>query len=324
MKVSVIIPVYNSSKTIKRCLDSVLEQTYNNWEAIVINDGSNDNSFKIMKEYAKKDFRFRIFSHENQGPGLTRNKGLDEVKGDFIVFLDSDDYIDKQYFQEIINCANKEQSDVIFIDVVQEKPNGTIIREEIMSKYMNTEKDIIIKHQMTGKLPWGGCRKAVKADFIKKHKFRYSNDEVGEEAIFSFNVLYYSQKVSFIPKPYYHYVNYPESQSKKGDLDPWGMICKNLKNYLIANGLFEKYKKTINSFGYTACIVSIQRISKRYKFIEAIKLSQKAINNFKSEYGFNMNKESIDRRAVLMLPFAKTNMVVVIVLIAKIKALLKI
>lgn len=324
MKISVIIPVYNSNKTINKCLDSVLKQSYKNWEAIVIDDGSIDDSYEIMKLYSYEDSRIKIYSQENSGPGSTRNKGIDKSTGDYIVFLDSDDYINQYYFEEIINCEFNEHSDVIFIDVIQENPNGTIIKEELMSSYIGEDKETIIKHQMTGKLPWGGCRKAVRAKLIKDNEIRYSNDIVGEEAIFSFNTLFYAKKVSFIPKCYYHYVNYDDSQSKKGNEDPWGCICKKMKKYLIEKNLFENYKIAINSFAYTACIVSIQRISKLYNFFDAIKLSKKALGDFKSTYSLDIDKELIDKRAVLMLPFVKLNIPIMIVIVAKIKQLIKI
>lgn len=96
--ISVIIPVYNAEKYIERCINSVVAQTYNNWEMIVINDGSTDNTENIIREKAKADNRIQIYSQNNQGAGIARNNGISKATGEYIVFLDADDYVNKEYF----------------------------------------------------------------------------------------------------------------------------------------------------------------------------------------------------------------------------------
>ena len=93
-KISIIVPIYNSESTIKKCIDSVIQQTNENWELILINDGSTDNSQQICLNYEKKDNRIKFLNQENQGVSVARNKGLDVATGDYIMFLDSDDYIE--------------------------------------------------------------------------------------------------------------------------------------------------------------------------------------------------------------------------------------
>jgi len=321
VKISVIIPVYNAEKYLYKCLDSVINQTYKYWEVIAIDDGSQDNSYSILLNYAFRDERFKVFSHNNQGPGNTRNKAIESVTGDYIVFLDSDDYIETNYFEDLVICASKNNSDVIFIDVIQENPNGKLIKYETMSKYKKSPKDTIIRHQMTGKLPWGGWRKAVKYSLITNNNIKYSKDDVGEEALFSFRVLFHAKVISFIDKICYHYVNYPNSQSKKGDDDPWSGVCEKIKKYLQNTGLFDKYKTTINSFGYTALIVSIYRITQNYKLDEALNKSKYALGIFKKKYSFNLDKDSLEVRTRCLIPFARLNLVFPIVVVAKLKAL---
>lgn len=323
MKISVIIPVYNSEKYLRRCLDSVVNQTYKNWEVIAIDDGSQDNSYSILLEYHFNDKRFKVYTQKNQGPGNTRNNAIDLATGDYIVFLDSDDYIESTYFEDLVKCVLENNSDVVFIDIIQEDSNGNILKYEVMSKYKNSPKDMILRHQMTGKLPWGGCRKAVRTSLLNNNNIRYSNDVVGEEALFSFRVLYNAKKISFLNKKYYHYVNYPDSQSKKGDIDPWGNVCKKIKDYLQENGLFDQYKKTLNSLAYTALIVSIYRITRKYNFRQALNQSKYALRNFRKNYSFQLDVDSLETRTICLLPFAKLNMVLPIVIAAKLKSLLK-
>ena len=110
-KVSVIIPVYNAEQYLKRCLDSVLAQTYQDFEIICIDDGSTDNSGAICDEYAKKDSRIRILRKENGGVSSARNAGLNIAEGEYITFIDSDDYVDTDYMQTLYE--NLEGADAV-------------------------------------------------------------------------------------------------------------------------------------------------------------------------------------------------------------------
>lgn len=323
MKISVIIPVYNMGQYLNRCIDSVISQSYTNWEVIAVDDGSVDNSFSILLNYASIDERFKVSTHENKGPGYSRNVAISIATGDYIVFLDSDDYIDNNYFEGLIENVKDNSSDVIFIDVLQENSTGELIKPEKMSKYKGCSKDTIIRHQMTGKLPWGGCRKAVKTKLILDNYIRYSNDIVGEEALFSFRILYHAKKVSFIDKPYYHYVNYPNSQSKKGNDDPYGNICKNIERHIMGIGEYDAYKATICSFAYTSFILNVYKVTQNYNFSNARKLSNLAFIQYKNDYGFNLELDSLEIRTRCMLPFSRMNLVLPIVIIAKIKSVLK-
>ncbi len=113
MKISIIIPVYNVEKYLARCLDSVLGQTFQNWEAICINDGSPDNSIEILNNYAKKDSRFKIIDQKNGGISKARNAGIQKVTGDYILFLDSDDFIHPQTMEIAHKFAEKNKTDIV-------------------------------------------------------------------------------------------------------------------------------------------------------------------------------------------------------------------
>lgn len=103
MKVSVIVPVYNTSQLLTRCLDSIRDQTYTDWECILIDDGSTDTSLDIMRGYIAEDSRFKIVSQANSGVSVARNKGLDMACGEYVTFIDSDDYVDLSYFQQVVD-----------------------------------------------------------------------------------------------------------------------------------------------------------------------------------------------------------------------------
>lgn len=123
--VSVIVPLYNCEKYIKKCMISLLNQSYENIEIIVVNDGSTDNSDKFMQQFAKQDFRIKYISQSNHGVAYARNKALEIASGKYIIFVDSDDYIGAYYIENIVNCAEKNQSDLAISGFTMEKENGS-------------------------------------------------------------------------------------------------------------------------------------------------------------------------------------------------------
>ena len=120
-KISIIIPVYNAEKYLVECLDSVVNQTYSNYQVIMINDGSKDGSESICRKYAEKDDRFILFSGPNHGSSGARNIGLQHVEGDYIAFLDSDDWYDTDYLEYLLNGLKKNNADIYYCDF---KTNG--------------------------------------------------------------------------------------------------------------------------------------------------------------------------------------------------------
>ena len=118
VKISVIVPVYNTEEYLPRCLDSIIGQTFDNIEVIVVDDGSTDNSYSVCREYAGRDTRIRLFHKENGGASSARNLALDKVQGEYIVFVDSDDYILKDALQTAYDAitANSAQMAVYGID----------------------------------------------------------------------------------------------------------------------------------------------------------------------------------------------------------------
>lgn len=325
MKISVIVPIYNAEKFLNKCLDSVLSQTYNDWELILIDDGSIDRSFEIAKKYSENDKRIKAFTQPNGGPGKARNTGIEKATGEYIVFLDCDDYIDKDYFKLLHEKGSK--YDVVFIDVLQVDSNGNELVEESMSKYKSLDKEKFQKAMMTGKIPWGGVRKAVKSNFLKENNIKYSNLSIGEEALYSFQLLEKANKIAFLDdKPVYFYVNREGSQSKLKVLDPWGGTVEALKNYLLSNEtLYKKYAETLNSFNAVAAIVSIDKISQIYNGKERnskIKSRIKDFEEMKDEsYGFD--KISMVKKARVLLPFLNKGIYFPIIFCSKLRNIIK-
>ena len=261
MKISVIIPVYNAESYIGRCIESVQVQTFGDWQMILVDDGSNDNSLAICQKYAEIDDRIQVMHQENAGAGAARNTGLTKALGEYIVFIDSDDYVAEYYFELLSNHTE----DVVFINVEAVDGNGSIVRKEYLSVYKNMKKDDFMRAQMTGKINWGGVRKVVKREILEKNNIKYSNHKVGEEALFTYCSAYYSQTIAFIEKPAYFYILRADSLSHTKMDDPWGEVALALKAKTLDNGSYAKYADTVNAFILTAAAVSADRLAVNYK-----------------------------------------------------------
>ena len=116
MKVSIIVPVYNMEKRLNKCLDSLINQTYKNIEIIVVNDGSMDHSLDIIREYQAKDSRINVINQRNMGISEARNNGLAIATGDYLCFADSDDYVELDMIEELVNKITTDKSDIVVCD----------------------------------------------------------------------------------------------------------------------------------------------------------------------------------------------------------------
>ena len=125
--ISIVMPCYNSEKTLKKSIDSILAQSRDNWELIAVDDGSSDATWTLLEEYAARDARIKVFRRENAGPGVTRNFAISNAQGDYIAFLDSDDWWETDFIERVNDKIGSDNADVLFYDLVREKENGTVI-----------------------------------------------------------------------------------------------------------------------------------------------------------------------------------------------------
>ena len=315
MKINVIVPAYNSEKYIERCLDSILCQTYHDWKAYIVDDGSTDNTLSLIEKYAS-DYRFNILSKQNEGAGAARNFALDiidDVEG-YIVFLDSDDYIKNDYFQ----LLSQHTEDIVFVDVEQTNENGKVIKKEAISSYRKNTKKQIIRKQLTGFIPWGGVRKAVRSSIVLNNHIRFSNLKVGEEALYSFKALVFSQSIGFIDKSVYSYCLRRESLSSTFNENPWGDVFDVMKNEIISGNLYDEFADALNTFAICACAVSLKRIS-LYRFSnfknKAKELRDKMLKNIDKRYPVARDCFTLKAKVVYFL--LKHNLFFAIYLIGK-------
>lgn len=139
--VSIIIPVFNTEDYLKRCISSVLNQSYFNIQIIVVNDGSTDNSDEIIKEFARKDSRVVYIKQKNSGVGYARNIGIKRAEGKYLLFVDSDDYIEKTMVEQMVNCAEKGNSDLVICGYILVDSEGKELERVIPQKYVSKENE---------------------------------------------------------------------------------------------------------------------------------------------------------------------------------------
>ena len=197
-KVSVIIPVYNAEKYLRQCLDSVVNQTYKNLEIICVNDGSTDNSSEILKEYASKDDRIILINQNNQGNGCARNVGLSRVSGEYISFIDSDDFILQNTYASVISLMIKDNLDILMFghfDYIDGECRKSFTND-IFNKFKNKKisKENLIQYFLLG--VWN---KIFKSSFLKDNNIFFPKDfNIAEDAIFGTFCAICNPKFDFV------------------------------------------------------------------------------------------------------------------------------
>lgn len=229
-KVSIIVPVYNTEDYISRCIDSLLLQTYSNLEILLIDDGSTDNSKEICETYAKIDSRIRFFSQENHGVSAARNKGLDKMTGDFLCFLDSDDWFDSESIEMLVKQLCETDADVVFFNIMNEKGTSSTPRLEpldtgVVNKYELIRQMICYvnnKGSFTGYY-FSSCSKMYRVEALRSAKNGLCHfDEsirILEDGIWLMSHIPYFKKGVLDDRTWYHRTL--RSTSAMGDTSKW-------------------------------------------------------------------------------------------------------
>lgn len=209
--VSVLIPVYNAEKYLEKCIKSVTNQSLKNMEIIIINDGSTDKTLEILEKLKRNDSRINIITQENKGVSIARNNALKHVKGEYILWLDSDDWIEKG-LEEVYIKAKQEEADIVVLDYWREEENKIFYNEDKINenniKYINSI--------FCGKSTVYLWNKLIKTSLYKENKIEFpENIKCGEDLAVLVRLIYYSSKIIKVNKAFYHYVFNSNSISKK-------------------------------------------------------------------------------------------------------------
>lgn len=303
MTISIIVPVYNSEKHLCRCIDSILAQTYTNFELLLVNDGSKDNSGIICQEYAAKDFRIKVFHKVNGGVSSARNVGLDNAKGEWITFVDSDDWLDKEFLESIF-IDNIKSVDLVISYAKNINKNGKISSNKYQSRYINSNNidTLFLENDFAWQTsPWA---KLYKNELCKNIRF-IENMHIGEDLIFLYTYTMKCNTIFILGENYYNYdisnentltrrIGFLEDElyAKNNiyDLLDKFISQKNIVNYNVikkTNWIKSDYThRVLNSLYHTPNI-------SRKKRIEIIKTLD--IENYVKHKGFNSKKEKLIR-----------------------------
>lgn len=204
IKISIVVPVYNAEKYLSKCLDSLINQTLKEIEIICINDGSKDNSETILRAYQQKDSRIQVISQENKGLSITRNIGIAAAKGEYIGLVDSDDWLDLDFYEKLYNAAKKYNSDIAAGDFYR---RGKILKTQKL-KYKKEEffKDNAEKVKQAGIPKYNYVwNKIYKRESLEKINCPFPVGRYYEDICWLVKVVYYLDGFVTVPNTFYHY-----------------------------------------------------------------------------------------------------------------------
>lgn len=278
-KVSLIVPIYNTEKYLNKCLDSILNSTYQNIEIIIVNDGTQDKSMDIVKSY--KDKRIKIYEKENGGLSSARNYGLDKATGKYVIFIDSDDYIDKFMIQVLVSQIEKTSSDMIECNFFYDYETKNKVKPDYRYFYRD-KKEFLAKGRVLV------CNKIFRKSVIDKYNLRFQEGIHYEDIGFTHKFVLNSKKVDYVESAFYYYVQRSDSiignNNYKGKLDII-MALDDLIKYYKENKFYNKYKMELEYLCTRIILGSslkrILKIKNREKRLEYIdKTYEFLITNF--------------------------------------------
>lgn len=229
--ITTIIPVYNKSSYLNRCLESVVGQSLRDIEIILINDGSTDNSLEICREWEKRDSRIRVFDKENGGPGAARNKGISESCGQYISFIDADDYISPDTYKICVDVLEENKADACYFGRNLVDSNGRLLEHSMkldkQQIYQDDEIRGVFINFFLGNLPeneykrhfitGNSCCTVYSGELIRRNNVRYAGKEIryNEDSLFNIEICRYAKKIVAIPNMLYYYCIYQDSTSRE-------------------------------------------------------------------------------------------------------------
>lgn len=201
MTVSILLPCYNVEAFLPQCLDSVIRQTYNDLQIVLVDDGSKDNTFAIAQDYAARDSRIEVYHQNNQGVATTRNVLLSKIKGDYFLFVDSDDWIELDMVEFLINQAKEKNADIVTCsNVINDNPRTDKIKSVKEYKQAEIVKAFLCHTWFNGSL----CNKLTNVTLLHNEKF-HCGISYGEDALFMWHLLQYANRVVVTNEQLYHY-----------------------------------------------------------------------------------------------------------------------
>lgn len=276
-KISIIVPVWNAEKDLDRCINSILSQELLEWELLLVNDGSTDNSLSICNTFCNSDSRIQIISRNHLGVSAARNSALERAKGEYICFIDSDDYIEPDYLSSLYNHHDK---DLVvcgyFVDHYNSDyqfKNKEIHTQDEMT--YNTEDKIKFKELFISGIMHMNWNKLWKKSIIDKYQLRYKPYPINEDYIFLLEYIQHIQSVFILDKPLYHWVRIDKRQSGVENI-PENLISIYNEAHLLTRKFFKENSIADDILYYSYELIAV-------KYIKAERENKISANTCKSK-----------------------------------------
>ena len=264
-EISVIVPVYNTEKYLHRCIDSILAQTFTDFELILVDDGSTDNSKNICTYYSEIDKRVKVFSQENSGVSKARNVGIQLASGEYLLFIDSDDYVDSLYIERL----SEKRCDFVICGMISEDENGNInYYRNILENYYDNIYNFPFGDYYENFILYSPYCKLFKRNIVEKYSIQFPEHLTwGEDGCFVSDYLLYARKIQTIEYKGYHYVKYNSINTLSNHIKTHilEMVCES-REYCINNMQlinereYIKVKGIIEEDIKNTCILYINRL----------------------------------------------------------------
>lgn len=308
-KISIIIPIYNAEKYLKKCLDSIYNQSYTNIEVIMVNDGSKDNSINICKEYCNKDKRFVLINKENEGVSVARNTGISKASGSYVMFIDADDWVEHNTCELLYKNISEEDADFVLCNHIFEFDDRSVevafncqnriinenkIKEAVILPLIERDKNDFKYDRCSFRSPWG---KIFKKDIIERFNISFNADLViGEDFIFNLNYLSKIKKAVMIDEYLFHYRINTESAINKYKENAWKLyrdLIVNLQVILKSIFKHEEYRERLDRLTIKFILTCVQNEMSSYnkktildkrkciKHICSDKVSESSLKNYR-------------------------------------------
>lgn len=313
---SIIVPVYNVEAYLPKCVDSILNQTYKNFELILVDDGSPDNSGKMCDEYAKKDSRVKVVHKENGGLSSARNAGIDCTNGEFLLFVDSDDFIENNTLEILYKKIIETDCDIVCFNIYEYRneriagfvDNGVLNRLEAERKHIMTNPS--------------SCRRIYRTELFTKNDIRFKEGIIYEDLALIPALSNFTSKISFVDDKLYYYVLRENSIMRtdkfKENRDDKFKALESLENIFIKNSNYDKYKEELEYvyikhllIVYTTEIVRYGKEIYKPRIERALEvINNKFPNWFKNKY---LKLEPIQTRVYLTILKWKVYLLIVLI-----------
>lgn len=277
-KISIIVPVYNAEKYLARCIDSILNQTFTDYEVLLVNDGSTDDSLLVCKSYVEKDSRIKLIDKENGGLSSARNVGLKQASGEYIGFVDNDDWISENFYERLYTVINQTDCDIAFCDVIRK--NEKVHKVRLNLKSVQVEEEINKKLELAQFNSHRGVWNKLYKRYLFDNGLQFEEGKDYEDGLFTLQALCQCKNIVSVPDAYYFYFINPKSivRSKPSLRMQQEKITSRIYvlNYATKQGIkiFDKKNMPLtfkfSLFGITLFTIKENQFQKRYYLFNLI------------------------------------------------------